>query len=153
MRRVVAVVATVMVASSFLFVSQASAQVPVAPSVVAEAECAPAGSTQGIVLTFINGNVTAVSITGATATGSLLDGPVALTFDPTELLPEETAQADISVPGTAAGALQIEVEWSGDNEDSGTAIGGFDVTPCTQPTTTSTAAPAQPAETAATFTG
>ena len=42
-------------------------------------------------------------------------------------------------PGDAAGALDVEVAWSGDNEDSGTAIGGFDVTACTQPTTTSTA--------------
>ena len=157
-RRVTAIAATVVVVGSFLFVSQASAQVPVAPEVVADAECAPDGSSQGIVFTFINGNVTAVTITSAQASGTLLPAAVPLTFAPTGLLPEETATADIAVAGSASGSLEVSVSWVGANESEGTATAGFDVTPCvptssTEPVTTSTAAPAAAAKATATFPG
>jgi hypothetical protein len=156
-RRFVAVAASLVVIGSFLVGGSATAQVPVPPSIVADAECSPDGATQGVVFTFINGNVTAVTITSASVSGTALPGTVPLSFDPTDLLVEETATADIALAGTISGSLEVSVSWVGDNETEGEATAGFDVTPCapttTEPVTTSTAAPAAAAEATATFTG
>ena len=158
-RRLAAIAACVVVIGSFLVVGQASAQVPVQPSIVADAECSPDGATQGIVFTFINGNITAVTITSASVSGTALPGTVPLSFDPVDLLPEDTATADIALAGTISGSLEVSVSWSGDNQTEGEAAAGFDVTPCvpttssTEAATTSTAAPAAAAEATATFTG
>ncbi len=53
---------------------------------------------QGIVFTFINGTITAVTITSGSATGTALPGPVPLTFDPADLLSYAAATADFSLP-------------------------------------------------------
>ena len=84
--------------------------------------------------TFINGNITAVTITSASVSGTALPGTVPLSFDPTDLLVEETATADIALAGTISGSLEVSVSWVGDNETEGEATAGFDVTPCV-PTT------------------
>lgn len=159
--RITALAATALVLGSFVLVGagSASAQQVIEPSVLADAECSPTGDQQGIQLTFINGNVTAVTITGATASGTLLPAPLDLTFVPADLSVEEAATADFVFPGDAAGSVQVTVEWFGDNETSGATAAAFDVTPCvpttdtTEATTTSTAAPAVAAEATATFTG
>ncbi len=158
-RRVTAIAATVVVAGSFLFVGQASAQQAlVDPTITAEGECAPDGSTQGIVITVTNVNLEQIGIGPAAASGSLLAAPLSVPLTPGTLDPSMSATGDLSVPGDAAGQLLISVPWISET-DGGTATASFDVTACEQPTTTteatttSTAAPARAAAATATFTG
>jgi hypothetical protein len=156
-RRVLAVAATVLVVGSFLIALPASAQQFPEPSIVADAECAPDGSQQGFVISFINNAGEEISVSSATASGSLLPAEIDLTFSPVPIEVEGSATADFAVPGDAAGDLQISVTWFSESAE-GTAEAGFDVTAC-EPTTstteapTTTAPPAVAAEATATFTG
>ena len=80
-RRIVALMGAVVMASACLLVAPASAQVQESV-LTAEAECAPDGSTQGVVFTFVNHEGLSVDIDFADAEGSAFgDVPYATDYD------------------------------------------------------------------------
>jgi hypothetical protein len=144
-RRILALAGALALAAPLLLVSPASAQV--AGSLSAEGECAPDGSTQGIVITFINSAGIGVDITFADAEGTIFGDEDLhdLTFSPTTVADGATATADISVPGANSGTLSVEVSL---DVDGGSALvtDDFEIQACVAPvTTTTTKAPADPA--------
>jgi hypothetical protein len=157
-RSVTAIAAIFVVVGSFLIVAPVSAQQTAEPMILVDPECAPDGSTQGFVVTFVNNSAETITIQAASAFGSLLPLPLDLTIEPGVLEAGASGTADFAVPGDAAGLLHVDIAWFSDTVRTGTAA-DFDVTACAASTdttaavTTSTAPPARPAATAATFTG
>ena len=144
-RRILALVGALALATPLLFMAPASAQV--AGTLSAEGECAPDGSTQGIVITFINSAGISVEIDFADAEGTIFgDEDVHdLTFSPTTVEDGATATADFSVPGANSGTLSVEVALTVDGGSTG-VTDDFEIQACVVPVTTpTTAAPAAPA--------
>jgi hypothetical protein len=152
--RIIGLAAALAMAATGLAVAPASAQ-QIPSTVTAEAECAPDGSTQGVVFTFVNNSGSTATIDFADAEGTAFaDEDVHdLTFTPASVTNGSTATADLSFPGTASGAISVEVVFTYAGDISGSASGDFTITACAVPVTTtvvSTTTTAQAAAAAAT---
>ncbi len=159
-RRIIVLAGVVFLAAACIWVAPASAQVQ-ASVLTAEAECAPDGSTQGVVFTFVNHQGLSVDIDFADAEGTAFaDEDVHdLTFAPTTVADGGSATASLSFPGTASGTIETELAFT-DTQDNGDELNEtFTIAACavtaTTPSTTppTTAPPAVPAPADPAFTG
>jgi len=136
--RIIALLGALAVATPFVFVAPASAQT--ASTLTAEAECAPDGSTQGIVLTMTNQQAVTVDIDFADAEGSAFgDQDIHdLIFSPSPVAAGASSTSSLSLPGTASGGLSVEVSLSFGKGGSELVTQDFEIEACAAPETTTT---------------